>query len=379
MFDPNNDAGTRGQSQDQNTDALNGQNQGYQNAYNQIQQAYQQYLGRTGNDSEYNSHLYSQYPGQNWQTPGFIQQQLQYIQNSPEAQAYASRQKQTASTPPPVTSTGTVSTTPPTAPQAPTAMPNFQGLTQSYQASQPNISPYQLPTTPLPGYTPYNISQYSAPNQGAQSAQQQALMQTLLQNPQVLGPQQVAEMQQQQKQAIGATQQAAVQQAQQSAAQRGTTFGGSLGATLQNISDQSQGNLSNAYSNIDINAALQNWQSKLQALGASDQTLNSQLSRATQNYQNTLAGQQAQAAQNLAGQQSQAQATQFALEQALGQAQANQFSQQLGVNQAQFGQNQQLAWAQFLNDMLMGRNSQGLSLAQLQLLNQTQGLGALGG
>lgn len=347
--------------------------------YNQIGGYFQQYTGAAPNFGQVSQ----------WGTnvdANYMAKIQQAIYNSQQAQDYRSgANQQTPSTPQAPDyngyqpGPGGVS-----APgQGDWISPILQGLVNNRTVGAPGVKqaqPYtagQLPTTPLPTYSPYGITQYQGPNQQQDTAQQQALLRTLMANPEVMGPQVVQAMKAQAQDANAAQLQAQLQASQQSAAQRGTTFGGAQGAQEANIRSTAAGQLGQQYGNIDINAALQNWQSKLQALGASDQVQNSILGRAMQNYQTGLAGQQAQAQQNLSGYQSQADAVRYGLERALAQEQANQAQGQqslaaagLSQDQYRFNNQQQLAWAQLLNQMLMGRGQLGVDYGQLALQNQ---------
>lgn len=297
----------------------------------------------------------------------------------PQAQtspASPSVQPQTAS---PVGTNGTPSTSyqapPANLPQAPAINPTkpAPATPYTYQAGA-------IPQTALPTYNPYQVTQYQGPNQGSQEAQQQALLNAIMQNPDIFSPAVVAAQKEGQKDTINAQQQAAQQALAQRFASQGTYGGGAYNSNLMNLYDTSQGNLARGYRDIDINAATGNRASELGALGASNDVMNAQLQRAIQNYQTGLAGQQAQAGQNYQGYQSQSDATRYGLEAALAQEQARQAAGQqgmqnyaLGQGAYQFDAGQQLAWQQFLENVLQGRGQLGLGYGQLDLANTLAG------
>lgn len=292
---------------------------------------------------------------------------------TPNTQAPPGTTPQAGSPGSPVTPSGGMNTSM-VMPQAPAINPQRPAAASPYAYQTGSI-----PQTPMPTYAPFQMGQWQAPDQSGMTAQQMGLMQAILANPQTFGPSVVAAQKEAQKDTINAGQEAALQALRQRMAAHGGPSG-ALSAQENNIYDTSQGNLARAYRDIDINAALQNRQAELGALGAANDVMGAQLGRATQSYQTSLQGQQAQAAQNYQGYQSQADATRYALEAALAQEQARQAAGQqsmqnfaLGQGAYQFDAQQQLAWQQFLENVRQGRGTLGLGYANLLLNNANQG------
>jgi hypothetical protein len=323
-------------------------------------------------------------------------------------------------------------------------------MPQGYQAGQ-------LPQQNMPTYQAGQTTQFQAPDQAGGNAQQNALLQQLMANP-GWGADAVNQMKSGQKESALSMQQQQQMAMQQAAAGRGLLDSGQQIADQRRLADTTQSNILGGYRNIDIANAQNTFGNQIAALGASDQTLNSQANRATSFYNTGLAGQQAQQG-NLQAQAASGQnATNFALQQAMAQQglyqnaassqlqsagmqadennrgfanqfvgpqfQQNAYMQQQGLNQAgaqsglaayntdlnafqnyqgnqntnrqldiqsqlgnagigvdqarlaeqgkEFGANNQLNWAQLMNDMYMGRSGLGLNYAQLQNTAQQQ-------
>jgi hypothetical protein len=148
----------------------------------------------------------------------------------------------------------------------------------------------------LPGsYQGSQFSQFQNPNQQALNDAQQQLLQRLLQNPETLGPQQLAQLKEKQKEAALLQEQQGLQNAMQNAASRGTTNGGALAGIQRQLGADRATNVINSNRDLDLAAALQNRQDMTQALGAVESILGGQMSRASQGYQNVLQGQTTQA------------------------------------------------------------------------------------
>jgi len=148
----------------------------------------------------------------------------------------------------------------------------------------------------LPGsYQGSQYSQFAGPDQQQTTAMQNSLMQAILGNPETLGPQQLAQLKEKQKEAALMQEQQGLALAQQFAAQRGTTNGAALAGLLSQIRGETGNSIITGNRDLDLAAMQQNRADQLAALGMSDSLMSGQMSRASQGFQNTLAGQSAQA------------------------------------------------------------------------------------
>jgi hypothetical protein len=286
----------------------------YQNAHNQLTQAYQTYLGRDPEEGGINSHLGG---GRNYQQKN-VDHAVNQIANSPEAQAYRNRQQSApaptnTNTPPPPTQDAPPPPTGGGGPAAPgvpqiysgpnlqqlmsTAGQNAPSISSNYQAQQ--IRDFQGKELNIPQYQQTTFNQFSDPrNMQVQGLRDQNLV-NLLQNPHSLSQTWQDQMFEQQKDdALAFAQQAGVQN-QQNVAGRGLSF---LGGTAQGREADIQNNLFSQLlsgrRDVATRAATQNRADELNALGAAEQGLSGDTSRLSQIFQNILAGQGAQAGEN---------------------------------------------------------------------------------
>lgn len=214
---------------------------------------------------------------------------------------------------------------------------------QPGQAPQYNFQPYQqtqfnpIAQTQAPTYQAGNISQFQAPDQSALSQQQQALVQQMMANP-GWGPDAVNQMKASQKDTALSMQQQQQQALQGAAVGRGMLNSGFELGNERRLADTTQQNILGSYRDIDIANAQNTFQNQATAANTAENALTGQANRATQFYGAGLSGQQAQQG-NLQAQAASGQnATQLALQQALG---------QFGVQQAQAGQQQNAFQNQF--------------------------------
>lgn len=174
-----------------------------------------------------------------------------------------------------------------------TPFSTYQGAQFNAQG-MPTYAPGSVGLPQLSGYQPGQISQFTGPNQQAIQGSTEALIQQILNNPLSMSDQNVAGLKEQQKETILALQRQAMEQAAQSAASRGLAPGsGALAGLERRIGDQGRADLTGAYRDIDLAKMVQDQQDRMGAAQLGDQFLSSQLGRATQGYQATLAGQQA--------------------------------------------------------------------------------------
>jgi hypothetical protein len=268
----------------------------------------------------------------------------------------------------------------------------------------PTYTPYQFQERNLPSYQPTQFSQFQAPDFSQFQPGQDALIQQLLANPESMGANTVNQMKAGQSEAMARMLQDAQSRMGQSAARRGAL--GGLAAGERRLNEAGLSDLLGAHRDIDINAAQTNFNDRLNAMGAVEGNLASRLGRATQGYGATLQGQMAQddaqrhaiqsalqneqfgfnrelaqADENRFGYGSEADATKFELQKALGIGGLNiqqgqlgldgsrlaetirqfnmtfpesqrQFNAQMGFNWGQLGANQQ---SQLINTILSGQ------------------------
>lgn len=167
---------------------------------------------------------------------------------------------------------------------------------QAQQFNQQGLPTYQggqINAPQLGGYQAGQISQFAGPNQQAIQGSTEALIQQILNNPLSMSDQNVAGLKEQQKAQILAMQRQGMEQAAQSAASRGLAPGsGALAGRERRIEDQGRADLTGAYRDIDLAKMVQDQQDRTGAAQLGDSYLSSQMGRATQGYQATLAGQQ---------------------------------------------------------------------------------------
>lgn len=288
----------------------------------------------------------------------------------------------------------------PTSPLS-TRVPGWTPYSPGTPPPEATYRPGQLPTTPLPTYNPYQHTQFQAPNQaGTENAQNELLMR-VLGSPESLDPLTISRLQERQKEDALRYEQDLGQQLRQSAASRGVGGGGAAQAGLRRLGQDTSRSILGSNRDIAIEAARTNMADRLNALGAATGVLNARSGRGVSEYGATLAGQQAQAGQNLLGQESQVNAINHMLQVALGQEGLNQagassalsaWGTGVDANQAasianlqrylgelgieldqsklveasnQFKQQYGLDLMQILNQMVMGRAEYGIGLAQL--------------
>ena len=140
-----------------------------------------------------------------------------------------------------------------------------------------------------------SFAQYQAPSEGFTSAED-ALINNILANPGTLGPDVVNQMKARAKENAVAQSQQLRGEATRDLAGRGFSAGGGTSQAVQAAYDQQLiDSLINSNRELDINAATTNRQNLLDALAAAESVQGGRVSRASTNFQNTLAGQSAQA------------------------------------------------------------------------------------
>lgn len=166
-------------------------------------------------------------------------------------------------------------------------------------------------------------------------------------------------------------------------AARGLSGGGADAAAQSRIQEQGVSDLLKNYRGIEIDAATRNRDALMSALGMADQTMNSQVGRAGQQYQNVLAGQGLQAADTQAAINSRNAANQFDFNKSLAQAgiskdvweSGNTAAQQRIANQAQNLDFSKDAWTSGLAGQAQ-RNAQQLANQNLGYQGWQSGLAA---
>ncbi len=230
----------------------------------------------------------------------------------------------------------------------------------------PPTIPPPAPPAPPPGAPPvasWGTSlappTYEGPNLSQTDAQQVALLSSLLANPYSLSPDIVNAMKGQQQEQ--ATQMEAQLRGRlgQDVASRGGFGGGYQQATERRMGQDTISNLLGGYRQIDIAKAQQDKQDLLNALGMAENVSGGLSNRALETYRTS----QLQPWQTLTDYDRALR--QMAIQEALGREGFGIDRSRLAEQQRQFDLAQQLAWAEFLNNMLMGREQLGLSTAQL--------------
>lgn len=344
--------------------------------FSRINDFHKQYLGRDATPQEYGqwgSNVDDQYMGKIGNA----------IFNSDEAQKYRQSQAQQSQ---PGTTTTTTTNHPPAQTGSPVSAdgkipPPTQQVAaptvQTYTAptafhSQPGqgreLQATQLNQTPIDTYTPGQMSQFNGPNQQGLNSQQNNLVNSILQNPETLNPNVLAQMKGAQKDEALAMQRQLQQGYDQNNAARGTLGGGFAQAQQGQLANNAVNSILTGNRNLDVQAAQTNRADQLNALNASEQIGQGQMGRSTQGYGAQLAGQQAQAGQNFQGFQSRVASQQDAVQRALA---------QFGINQG-VAANRQQNYGQDLGAEMaleqLKQNSAGINNAgQFNLANFLEG------
>lgn len=187
----------------------------------------------------------------------------------------------------------------------------FTGATpDAYQADKLNQNPYatyqgaQFDVNSPDAYKADQFSQFRGPDQSGIEGQQNALMQSILRNPNSMSDQHVGILQEQQKeQALSMADQLRSRVAQ-GAASRGVSGGGWDNQQNAAIDQNLMSSILGSNQNVALQKMQQDRADQLNALGASNDMLSGQMGRASQGFQNTLAGQSAQAGANQVANQS---------------------------------------------------------------------------
>lgn len=317
-YDPNDQQGAPAPQQQPGT------NYGWQSTdygrarYDQVNSAYQQYMGRTaGADEIWGSHL-------NWDRApdaNFMSKILGNIQNSDEAKAYASR---------PATTTNAPAPTAAPAPKAPPSTGSPVTDTGKIPPAQPVAqATTQAATNPAP--------QYQAPNQSETAGLQSALLKAILGSPETMNANVVAQMKEAQKQQALLMGQQNQSQLDNAGVARGTLGAGAHASmTGQNLQD-TMGTVLDSNRAIDIQAASQNRQDQLNALTAGSSVMGATAQRAQSDYTTGLQGWLAQ--NNNLGDWAKFYENQ------------RQFNGQLGFNYNSLDQQGQLSFLQWMQNM----------------------------
>lgn len=178
--------------------------------------------------------------------------------------------------------------------------------------------PGQLPGQDLGTYNAHQFSQFSAPDQSAVEGQQSALLQKLLGSTS-MSDQNVAQLQEQNKEGALSMQHQLQDQMGQSAAARGVTGGGAFGANQRRLGEDAIQQILKGNRDISLQKMTQDRADQTGAMGLANETLNSRMNRATQGYGAQLAGQGAQAGENFKAFDTGRDQTKFALDRALSQ------------------------------------------------------------
>lgn len=282
-----------------------------------IEDMYQTFLGRQGSAAELATHAGN---------PGGYAGIQSTIFNSPEAVAHRAPVQQDT----PVDPTGNPSA--PAAPTSPTAagggppVPNnatdWQSWIQQFMQSTPGgYKAGTLPTTPLPEYTPQNLM---SPDMMNSEAMQFGLLQKVLQNPDAYSEENVRQMQESSKEQALAVQKGNIDKLNQRMAAQGR-FGSGYGQAQQRrYEDSTLSNILQGNRDVALNAANLNFNSRLNALGSANSTIDSALGR-----------REAQAGEAFKGFSSRSDQTKYALQNALAQESLKQAEAGSGIQNSQ--------------------------------------------
>jgi hypothetical protein len=167
------------------------------------------------------------------------------------------------------------------------------------QFSQATPQGYVAGVTP-DGYKADQFSQFKAPDQSALESGNANLAQAILGHPESMSADVVNAMKNSNKEdALLAAKQNEMRFLNAGAA-RGVSGGGSEGANLRRLYDNTSSDILKANRDIDTTAATTNFNNRLQSMDAVNQLLNSQTGRATSSYGAALSGQSAQSGANQA-------------------------------------------------------------------------------
>lgn len=324
--------------------------------YSQINNWYNQYLGREADDGAWI----------HYGNPGGLPGAEDAIRYSKEAFEYLQKQAQNAQQPAQNATSGsqygTASPTgTPVAPDGtvPPAMPSQDLLGMAGSLGGRVNGTTTLPSWDSLGWQPYQAQQFSPP--AGYDERTNALwnsIQGLLDNP-TFSPQNLAGMKEVQKeQALSMADQLKDAYGER-AASRGTLLGGTTQGALQDIEQQSIADILNAYRDIDIMGAERNAADQARSIGLGQSLLGQQFSNAAQMF-----GLNADEGR-------------YAFEQ-----QTTPLDYQIKLALAQEGlddaaNRRTLSWAQFLENALMGRYGLGYNYANLQQMIQDSMLGRL--
>lgn len=166
---------------------------------------------------------------------------------------------------------------------------------QNVQYQEQQYNPYQFNWSPqAQAYQAGNISQFQGPNQAPQEGQMGGLISSLMSQGGSMGPAWMAGQQEKMKEQQLQMQQQMQGQMGQQAALHGMTNSGAYNTGLQRMSENLAGNLTGQYRDLASQAATQNYQDQLGALGMGNDMLNSQMNRATQGFGSQFQGQMGQ-------------------------------------------------------------------------------------
>lgn len=185
--------------------------------------------------------------------------------------------------------------------QAGPQQPNPAGFTPTPGWGVQTPPAYQPDTANLPEFQSTQFTQFQAPDQSGTTGNMQGLLDQILLNPETLGATQTNQMKSQAKETALSQAEQLRAMAGSDLASRGFAGGGMDAAAGRAINSNLINDLITSGREVDLQAAATNRADQLNALGAGDSFLNSQLQRATQGYGATLAGQEAQAGDRRAG------------------------------------------------------------------------------
>jgi hypothetical protein len=149
-------------------------------------------------------------------------------------------------------------------------------------------------------YKADQFSQFKGPDQSALEGGQANLAAAIMGNPESMSPDVVNAMKNTNKEAALLAAKQAEMRLNSSAAARGVSGGGNEGADTRRLYEGTDSDILRANRDIDTNAATTNFNDRLKTIDSVNSILNGQMSRSSEGFQNTLAGQSAQAGANRA-------------------------------------------------------------------------------
>ena len=215
------------------------------------------------------------------------------------------------------------------------------------------------------------FTQYAAPEHDFQNWQQLDLVSKVLANPETMTPDVLNKMKQKSmEEALLFQQQQDAKDAEDLASRGFTAPGGLSEARKRKTAEAVQNAILGQNRDFEVQAAQQNRQDQLQALGTAEAILGGQVGRSSQVFNDILAGQQANRGDHWTGEQ-------LKLQRDLGQAGINIDQQRVNASNKQFDASHGLDILRFLEGQRQFNGQNGLGWAQLNQNGQNATMDAI--